>query len=266
MAYVIQTIDADIGTTNKPQDCNQLLGGTSIPKNISKYTEAKLKFKDRDMKALGLLTMALPSEIYQNFNTHKSAETASPFKLGFHKPSQNVNNGQGSPSNLHQASTPRPAALVSQMTNMGGESYDWSAHGEDVMQGQINQEINQELKKSEKLYKEKIDALNKDITEITDQKNILEIQQEDLLVKLPSARYELVVAKVYIDKFEVSSKTVNGICEKQTQQKVKSGIGYNNVPPSFNGYYTCLLDPKIDTSHTPYVSLSVDPDVKPSRD
>ncbi|KAI3810823.1 hypothetical protein L1987_20445 [Smallanthus sonchifolius] len=49
--------------------------GTSIPKDISKYTDKELKWKEIDMKALSLLTIALPSEIYQNYNTYKSAKT-----------------------------------------------------------------------------------------------------------------------------------------------------------------------------------------------
>ncbi|KAI3725017.1 hypothetical protein L1987_64789 [Smallanthus sonchifolius] len=48
-------------------------GGESIPKDVTRYIDVELKLRGRDMRALGLLIMLLPSEIYHNLNTHASA-------------------------------------------------------------------------------------------------------------------------------------------------------------------------------------------------
>ncbi|KAI3818550.1 hypothetical protein L1987_12360 [Smallanthus sonchifolius] len=45
-------------------------GGVSIPKDVTRYIDAELKLRDKNMRAFGLLSMALPSEIYHTFNTH----------------------------------------------------------------------------------------------------------------------------------------------------------------------------------------------------
>ncbi|KAI3805378.1 hypothetical protein L1987_27711 [Smallanthus sonchifolius] len=89
MATVFQTIDDDFGTTTKPlklQSASESFcevpsvpmvptaeaGGVVIPKDPSRYTVEETELKERDMRALGLLTMALPKEIYHYFNNYTS--------------------------------------------------------------------------------------------------------------------------------------------------------------------------------------------------
>ncbi|KAI3819741.1 hypothetical protein L1987_13589 [Smallanthus sonchifolius] len=59
-------------------------------------------------------------------------------------------------------------------------------HHNQILVDELNKalEINQDLKAPEKVFNEKIEALTNDLAAMTDIKNVLEIQQADLLHKV----------------------------------------------------------------------------------
>ncbi|KAI3827617.1 hypothetical protein L1987_01696 [Smallanthus sonchifolius] len=156
-------------------------------------------------------------------------------------------------------------------TTNGGEGYACSAHSEEIKQNQAlmadvngkessekvasvkvdsdeialykrhNQilvdelnkalEINSDLKEVEKVFNEKIEALTNDLAVMTYIKNVLEIQQEDLLVHI----------------------------------KVKSGLGYHTVPHPFNGNFTFSPEHNVNVNHLPDFPLSADPILSTGR-
>ncbi|KAI3805324.1 hypothetical protein L1987_27590 [Smallanthus sonchifolius] len=122
-----------------------------------------------------------------------------------------------------------------------------------------------DLKEAEKVLNEKIEALTNDLATMTDIKNVLVIQQEDLLVKLSKAKSEHVEAKVHIDKYEFSSKAVEKLLDFQVHSKVKSGLGYYVIPHPFNGNFTCSLEHKVDVKHLLDFPLSEDPILSTSK-
>ncbi|KAI3783304.1 hypothetical protein L1987_42382 [Smallanthus sonchifolius] len=85
--------------------------------------------------------------------------------------------------------------------------------------------INNDLKEAEKVFNEKTETLTNDLAAMTDVKNVLEIQQEDLLI----------------------------------HGRVKNGIGYKAIPHPCNGNFTGSPKQKVDINHLPDFSLSADP-------
>ncbi|KAI3783353.1 hypothetical protein L1987_42432 [Smallanthus sonchifolius] len=192
-----------------------------------------------------------------------------------------------------------------QFTTNGGEGYDWSAHSEKIKQNQAlmadfkgkessenvssvkvdNDEIalykhhnqilvnelnkslaiNTDLKEAEKVLNERIESLTNDLAAMIEIKNVLEIQQEDLLVKLSTTKSELAKAKVHIDKYEFSFKAIKKLLHFQIHGKVKNGIGYKVVPHPFNGNITYSPEHKVDINHLANFSLSADPILSSSK-
>ncbi|KAI3796342.1 hypothetical protein L1987_39010 [Smallanthus sonchifolius] len=49
-------------------------GGPSVPKEPSKYLDEDIKKMEVDFKALGVIQMCLPNEVFHNFRVHKTAK------------------------------------------------------------------------------------------------------------------------------------------------------------------------------------------------
>ncbi|KAI3821367.1 hypothetical protein L1987_08933 [Smallanthus sonchifolius] len=87
-----------------------------------------------------------------------------------------------------------------------------------------------------KSYIQKLLGDLKEILELKGKIEELECINNDLMENLTGTRVELAHASVYIENFEIASKIVNGIVEKDIQEKTKDGIGYDQVPSPFVDY------------------------------
>ncbi|MFS7991248.1 hypothetical protein Hanom_Chr12g01068551 [Helianthus anomalus] len=105
------------------------------------------------------------------------------------------------------------------------------------------------LSKNEKLYKEKIEAQQKDIVKLKDDVSVKSSQllyvQEKLCAvtkELEDIRDRYQINELNIKKFDSSSKLVKNLCDQQLTYKEKKGrgLGYNQTPPPYNDKYSYL--------------------------
>ncbi|KAI3806678.1 hypothetical protein L1987_22592 [Smallanthus sonchifolius] len=207
MATTLQTIDVDIGTTNKPPRLQ----------SAAEYRNWKQRIAFMSLTS----TSGNRSLVFLIFQWY--------VKLVYELRSAEVELDNAEVVRRFMTSLPQKWLVytipIRRIENLNTYTL------EELYEALKNYEI-EDNQLQENIVKSYISALNKDIAELTDQKNILEIQQEDLLVKLTKARSKLVVVK--------------------------------NVPPPFNENYTFTPESNIDTSHVPNFSLSADPDVSSS--
>jgi hypothetical protein len=71
----------------------------------------------------------------------------------------------------------------------------------------------------------------------------LETQHEDLFENFKKVKLNLDSANIQVEKFNISSKVLNGIIDNQLVHKAKEGTGFKKVPPPFNDNYNIMPEP-----------------------
>nr|GEX60568.1 retrovirus-related Pol polyprotein from transposon TNT 1-94 [Tanacetum cinerariifolium] len=212
--------------------------------------EEKLARKN-ELKARGILLMALPNEHQLKFNSYKNANSLME-AIEKRAPSENMNREPVRRNVIVE--TIDAKALVSQ----DGFRYDWSDLAEE---GPTNfalmaytsldslSSLSSDSKvstcskaclKSYETLKEHYDNLSKDYKKY--QLNVRAYKTE-LKKKLEKAEKERDEIKITLEKFENSSKTLNKMLDSQVNDKYKTGVGYHAVPPPYTGSF---MPPKPD--------------------
>mgnify|MGYP003330837915 CR=1 FL=1 len=118
------------------------------------------------------------------------------------------------------------------------------------------------LEKQIKAYQKNEEQFDYDLKYARWERDCARDDIEDLKKELAQVRAEKEQMKIDIGKLENASKSVNSVIQAQIHDKIKAGVGYNQVPPPFNHNYipptTDAVDrikSKMNIEETPKIDL-----------
>ncbi|KAI3744896.1 hypothetical protein L1987_57992 [Smallanthus sonchifolius] len=216
METVIQTIDADIGTTNKPPR----LQPASETDNLNTFTLEEVyetlqnyEFKSKGFhetvvsKPVGATLIAPVMESMPETMAYSQVPPTPVVHASYCKAPKDANTFKANFGNQAQASAPvsKHAALISQQTNYGLEGYDWSAHSEVAQHNQVNQALMADIKGKDSAEKVS-QSTSCDNDEIALYKHHNQIFVDELNKALETNNYLKEAEKLFKEKIEALTK------------------------------------------------------------
>lgn len=94
--------------------------------------------------------------------------------------------------------------------------------------------------KEKKTFENKIKSLLFHVEELKSEKMTLQHKYDETFSKLTKSQNDLSTAKVKMEDYVFSSKTLQNILDKQINDKLKTGLGYHAIEPPFNNNDTIM--------------------------